>query len=101
MLFHWLKMMILKYINLFQVAEEGETVRFQCAVAGHPSPWVKWYKNNDEIIPSSRLTLTERDDLSTLEIKDVTTADSALYKVMVNPRFYSTKLIVFKLYRWF
>lgn len=64
-----------------QIAEEGETVRFQCAVAGHPDPWVKWFKNNEEIIPSNRLSITEKDDLRTLEIKDITTADSAMYKV--------------------
>lgn len=64
-----------------QIAEEGETVRFQCAVAGHPDPWVKWYKDEQEIVPSSRLTITEREDLRTLEIKDVTVADSGIYKV--------------------
>ncbi|KAH1008358.1 hypothetical protein HUJ05_008917 [Dendroctonus ponderosae] len=66
-----------------RIAEEGETVRFQCAVAGHPDPWVKWFKNNEEIIPTSRLSITEKEDLRTLEIKDITTADSAVYKVVL------------------
>lgn len=64
-----------------RVAEEGEKVRFQCAVAGHPDPWVTWEKDGTVVTPTSRLRITEKEDLKTLEISDVTTADSGVYKV--------------------
>nr|CAH7728979.1 unnamed protein product [Callosobruchus chinensis] len=53
-----------------RVAEEGETVRFQCAVAGHPA----------------RIRITEKEDLRTLEISDVTTNDSGSYRVILGER---------------
>lgn len=64
-----------------RVAEEGETVRFQCAVAGHPDPWVTWDKDRETVTPSSRVTILEREDLRILEISDVTPNDSGLYRV--------------------
>lgn len=64
-----------------RVAEEGETVRFQCAIAGHPAPWVTWDKNGTIVTPSTRVTITERDDLRVLEITEVTVEDAGLYRV--------------------
>lgn len=66
-----------------RVAEEGETVRFQCAVAGHPDPWVTWKKDGDIVTPSARLRITEREDLRTLEISEVTYQDSGVYKIIL------------------
>lgn len=65
------------------MAEEGETVRFQCAVAGHPDPWVVWSKNGATIKPSARITISECDDLRVLEIRQVTPNDSGLYKILL------------------
>nr|CAD7441062.1 unnamed protein product [Timema bartmani] len=64
-----------------RVAEEGETVRFQCAIAGHPSPWVTWDKDGLLVTPSARLTLKEKDDLRVLEVAEVTPEDAGLYRV--------------------
>lgn len=64
-----------------RVAEEGETVRFQCAISGHPEPWVVWQKNNHVVTPSSKIKITEKEDVRTLEISDVTTKDSGIYKI--------------------
>lgn len=64
-----------------RIAEEGETVRFQCAITGHPEPWAVWHKNGHPVVPSSRITITERDDVRTLEISDVKSEDSAIYKI--------------------
>ncbi|XP_069686561.1 titin homolog isoform X2 [Periplaneta americana] len=64
-----------------RVAEEGETVRFQCAIAGHPTPWVTWDKDGILVTPSARLTLSERDDLRILEISEVTVEDAGFYRV--------------------
>nr|XP_046469209.1 titin homolog isoform X3 [Neodiprion pinetum] len=64
-----------------RVAEEGETVRFQCAVSGHPTPWVTWDKNGVVVTPSTRISVKERDDVRVLEISEVTVEDAGLYRV--------------------
>lgn len=64
-----------------RIAEEGETVRFQCAVAGHPTPWITWDKNGTVVTPTSRITIFEKDDLKVLEISEVTMEDAGLYRV--------------------
>lgn len=64
-----------------RVAEEGETVRFQCAVAGHPDPWVIWDKDGQIVTPTARITIKEVDDLRIIEIREITTADAGLYRV--------------------
>ncbi|XP_066996546.2 titin homolog isoform X2 [Anabrus simplex] len=64
-----------------RVAEEGETVRFQCAIAGHPTPWVTWDKDGLLVTPSARLTLSEKDDLRVLQVEEVTPEDAGLYRV--------------------
>lgn len=66
-----------------RVAEEGETVRFQCAVAGHPDPWVTWQKDGEVVTPSARLRITEREDIRTLEISEVSHKDSGIYKIIL------------------
>ncbi|XP_011496097.1 PREDICTED: myosin light chain kinase, smooth muscle-like [Ceratosolen solmsi marchali] len=64
-----------------RVAEEGETVRFQCAVAGHPMPWCVWDKNGIGITSNTRISLKEKDDVRILEIAGVTLEDIGLYRV--------------------
>ncbi|CAH1959680.1 unnamed protein product [Acanthoscelides obtectus] len=66
-----------------RVAEEGETVRFQCAVAGHPDPWVIWEKDGQTVTPTARIKITEKEDLRILEISEVTTSDSGSYRVIL------------------
>ncbi|XP_065350367.1 titin homolog isoform X3 [Cloeon dipterum] len=64
-----------------KVVEEGATVRFQCAIAGHPTPWVTWDKDGLILTPSRRLTIKEKDDLRIVEISEVTVEDAGLYRV--------------------
>ncbi|XP_044588361.1 titin homolog isoform X4 [Cotesia glomerata] len=64
-----------------KVAEEGETVRFQCAIAGHPVPWVTWDKDGISITPTARISLKESDDVRILEITEITHEDAGLYRV--------------------
>lgn len=64
-----------------RVCEEGETVRFQCAIAGHPIPWSTWDKDGIIVTPSTRFTIKERDDLRYLEIEDVDFEDAGLYRI--------------------
>ncbi len=65
------------------MAEEGDTVRFQCAVIGHPSPSSSWDKNDVPITSSARVTIREQDDLRILEISNVTYDDEGLYRIVV------------------
>ena len=62
-------------------AEEGETVQFQCAIAGHPTPWSTWDKDGIIVTPATRITIKERDDLRILEISEVTFEDAGLYRI--------------------
>ncbi|XP_065351311.1 leucine-rich repeats and immunoglobulin-like domains protein 3 [Cloeon dipterum] len=64
----------------FWVVEEGATVRFQCAIVGHPTPWVTWDKDGLILTPSRRLTIKEKDDLRLVEISEVTVEDAGLYR---------------------
>lgn len=64
-----------------RVCEEGETVRFQCAIAGYPPPWSTWDKDGIIVTPSQRMTIKERDDLRFLEIEEVTQEDAGLYRI--------------------
>lgn len=56
-------------------------MRFQCAVSGHPDPFVTWDKDGEVVTPSPRITIMERDDLKILEISSVTPNDSGVYRV--------------------
>lgn len=64
-----------------RVAEEGETIQFQCAIAGHPLPWTTWDKDGQIVTPTTRITVKERDDLRILEISEVTHEDAGLYRI--------------------
>lgn len=64
-----------------RVCEEGDTVRFQCAIAGHPIPWSTWDKDGVIVTPSTRFTIKERDDHRYLEIEEVCFEDAGLYRI--------------------
>lgn len=64
-----------------RVCEEGDTVRFQCAIAGHPIPWSTWDKDGIIVTPSQRFIIKERDDLRYLEIEEVCFEDAGLYRI--------------------
>lgn len=64
-----------------RVCEEGDTVRFQCAIAGHPIPWSTWDKDGVIVTPSQRYIIKERDDMRYLEIEEVCFEDAGLYRI--------------------
>ncbi|KAE8748296.1 hypothetical protein FOCC_FOCC004932, partial [Frankliniella occidentalis] len=66
-----------------RVAEQGETVRFQCAVAGHPQPWARWDKDGVSCAATARVTVSERDDVRVLEVRGVTPEDAGIYRVVI------------------
>lgn len=64
-----------------RIAEEGDTVTFQCAIRGHPLPWTTWDKDGRITTPSTRITIKERNELRILEISEVTLEDAGLYRI--------------------
>lgn len=64
-----------------RLVEEGETVQFQCAIAGHPMPWSTWDHDGLIVTQTSRITIKERDDVRILEIEQVTSEDAGLYRI--------------------
>lgn len=70
-----------------RVAQEGETVRFQCSIAGHPEPWATWTKDGQNVISNRRIAIKENDDLRILEISQVTPEDAGVYRVTVENNF--------------
>uniref|UniRef100_A0A1A9UZC2 Myosin light chain kinase, smooth muscle n=1 Tax=Glossina austeni TaxID=7395 RepID=A0A1A9UZC2_GLOAU len=64
-----------------RVVEEGESVRFQCAIDGHPQPWSTWDKDGMIVTPTARVTIKEVDDLRFLEVDEVGYDDAGLYRV--------------------
>ncbi|XP_036144946.1 uncharacterized protein LOC105834071 [Monomorium pharaonis] len=70
-----------------RLVQEGETVRFQCAIVGHPAPWIRWDKNGTIVTPNTRISIKERDDIKILEIIDVMQEDAALYRVIAENDF--------------
>ncbi|OWR50433.1 Stretchin-Mlck isoform A [Danaus plexippus plexippus] len=65
-----------------RVAEEGDTVVFQCAVKGLPPPWATWDKDGIIITASPRINIKEKDEMfRILEIEEVTIEDVGLYRI--------------------
>lgn len=64
-----------------RVVEEGDSVRFQCAIAGHPMPWSTWDKDGLIVTPTTRISIKEVNDLRYLEIEEVTFEDAGLYRI--------------------
>lgn len=70
-----------------KVAELGQTVKFQCAISGHPVPSTTWDKNDTPVTRNSRISIKEQDDLRILEIANVTFDDEGLYRVVIENEF--------------
>ncbi|XP_044317905.1 titin isoform X3 [Drosophila rhopaloa] len=70
-----------------RVVEEGDSVRFQCAISGHPTPWATWDKDGFVVIPTPRVAVKEIDDLRIIEIDEVSFEDAGLYRVTLENDF--------------
>ncbi|XP_033155962.1 muscle M-line assembly protein unc-89-like isoform X2 [Drosophila mauritiana] len=70
-----------------RVVEEGDSVRFQCAISGHPTPWATWDKDGLIVTPTPRIAVKEIDDLRIIEIDEVTFDDAGLYRVTLENDF--------------
>lgn len=72
------------YIPHDRIVEEGETVTFQCAIKGHPTPRSTWDKDSLKLLEGGRYKMEERDDVRTLEISKVTMQDAGLYRITID-----------------
>nr|XP_044249283.1 muscle M-line assembly protein unc-89 isoform X4 [Drosophila takahashii] len=70
-----------------RVVEEGDSVRFQCAISGHPTPWATWDKDGLIVTPTPRIAVKEIDDLRIIEIDEVSFDDAGLYRVTLENDF--------------
>lgn len=61
------------------VWKQGSTVRLQCTIKGSPELHTTWFFNEHELSSGGRYGISLKDDLATLEIKDVMLGDSGNY----------------------
>lgn len=64
-----------------RVVEEGDSVRLQCVISGHPMPWSTWDKDGLIVTPTTRTVIREVDDLRALMIDDIRFEDAGLYRI--------------------
>lgn len=71
------------------VAEEKQPTRLQCTVVGQPTPTVRWFKGNEEVVPTEKTKVTFNPDTgeSVLEILEPTKDDEVIYRVRADNKF--------------
>lgn len=62
-------------------AKAGEKLRVEALVSGKPTPVCKWKRNEEEAVPSGRLTVHKSQNSCVLIIKDVSRLDSGQYSL--------------------
>lgn len=65
----------------FITIKAGQKLRIEAHVAGKPAPICKWMKNEEGVIPSSRLVVHKTKNTSVIIIKDVSRKDSGYYSL--------------------
>lgn len=65
------------------LANEDETIEFQCVLKGTPTPTVKWFRNNIEIIANDRIRFCHNNDdgVVKLILNNVSSDDKGVYTV--------------------
>lgn len=65
--------------------EDGEPLKLEAKVPGHPEPEVQWLKDGEPVVPSDHVKLTqEPDGTVALEMDEVRPEDAGHYKVQAN-----------------
>jgi titin len=72
-----------KFTQLLKDIEgvEGELIRFDCRVIGHPTPAIKWYRGRNQIQSSADFQLSSERELHSLTIPEVFKEDAGNYMV--------------------
>uniref|UniRef100_A0A4W3JJV4 Uncharacterized protein n=1 Tax=Callorhinchus milii TaxID=7868 RepID=A0A4W3JJV4_CALMI len=60
----------------------GKKLRVESHIFGKPAPTFKWQKNDEDVMPSSRLAVHKSKGASVLIIKDVSRSDSGFYNLI-------------------
>ena len=68
------------------VVKEGCDVKLHITARGNPRPDVEWYKDGWRLWPSSRMSMTNRDERYSLVIMTSTPEDSGEYKCLARSR---------------
>lgn len=66
-----------------RVMQSRDTCKLLCCLSGKPQPTVKWYKDNIEL-SKYEYSMTNSDDVVTMEILDCKPGDSGKYKCIAN-----------------
>ena len=61
---------------------EKSQLKLECQVNGTPKPIVKWFQDDDELKNNDKYKLESKQDLSYLNIKDVSLREKGYYKVV-------------------
>lgn len=72
-----------KYTQLLKDIEcpEGQMVKFECRVIGHPPPEVKWFKGRQQIFASTDFLISAEKELHVLTIPEAFKEDTGNYVV--------------------
>ena len=62
---------------------DGQPARLEVEVYGEPTPVVSWYKDNVLIRNSANMQITSKGTVHSLQIPEIFTEDSGVYKVVV------------------
>lgn len=63
-------------------ARAGAKLRVEALVSGKPTPACKWMRDENPVVPSSRLAVHQSVNLCVLIIKDVSRTDSGEYSIV-------------------
>lgn len=70
----------------FQTASLSETVTFEATVVANPQPQIHWSKENEEMTPSDRVTITTDQEgniyHTTLTLNSIEPEDAGTFKVL-------------------
>ncbi|KAL1432471.1 hypothetical protein MTO96_013227 [Rhipicephalus appendiculatus] len=65
--------------------EDGEPLKLEAKVPGHPEPEVQWLKDGEPVVPSDHIKLTqEPDGTVALEVDEISPADAGHYALVAN-----------------
>lgn len=72
-----------------QIVEEKSAAVLRCKVVGQPTPNVKWFKDNKEVVPTPtrQITYNPQTGIATLELLEPTPEDEKIFTVKADNKF--------------
>ena len=80
---------VLRELSLPRNLQEGKFVSIHCHVDNPNSSTVnfEWFFNNQKLVQSDNIQITDKEDVSTLKIKSLSLANAGQYKCTVHNQF--------------